>query len=249
MRNDQVDSTALDIRAMIADARRQNRTTLDEPAGKRILAAYGVRIPRSARVTGPEQLDHALRGLDPPFALKVISPDIIHKSDFGGVELHLSDQNAVRAAMAGMVQRARSDGHRLDGFLVEQMAPAGHAVVIGGLKDPSFGQIIMFGLGGIFVEVMRDVAFRICPIMPIDAQEMIAELRGASILAGARGGIAVPEVVLIDVLMAIGGERGLLLELGDDIAEVDINPLIVSPAGAVAVDARFILTKRVGDDS
>jgi acetyl-CoA synthetase (ADP-forming) len=234
---------------MIAEARRQNRTALDEPAGKRILAAYGVRIPRSARVAGPEQLDNALRGLDPPFALKIISPDIIHKSDFGGVELHLADQNSVHAAMAGMVQRARSDGHRVEGFLVEQMAPPGHNVVIGGVRDPSFGQIIMFGLGGIFVEVMRDVAFRICPVMPIDAQEMIAELRGAPILAGTRGGLAVPEVVLIDALMAIGGENGLLLELADDFAEVDINPLIVSPAGAVAVDARFILTQRVGDDS
>ena len=244
-----MDSTALDIRAMIAEARRQNRTALDEPAGKRILAAYGVRIPRSARVAGPEQLDNALRGLDPPFALKIISPDIIHKSDFGGVELHLADQNSVHAAMAGMVQRARSDGHRVEGFLVEQMAPPGHNVVIGGVRDPSFGQIIMFGLGGIFVEVMRDVAFRICPVMPIDAQEMIAELRGAPILAGTRGGLAVPEVVLIDALMAIGGENGLLLELADDFAEVDINPLIVSPAGAVAVDARFILTQRVGDDS
>lgn len=234
---------------MIAEARRQNRTALDEPAGKRILAAYGVRIPRSARVAGQEQLDNALRGLDPPFALKIISPDIIHKSDFGGVELHLADQNSVHAAMAGMVQRARSNGHRIEGFLIEQMAPPGHNVVIGGVRDPSFGQIIMFGLGGIFVEVMRDVAFRICPVMPIDAHEMIAELRGAPILAGTRGGLAVPEVVLIDALMAIGGENGLLLELADDFAEVDINPLIVSPAGAVAVDARFILTQRVGDDS
>lgn len=244
-----MDSTALDIRAMIAEARRQNRTALDEPAGKRILAAYGVRIPRSARVAGPEQLDHALRGLDPPFALKIISPDIIHKSDFCGVELHLTEQNSVSAAMAGMVQRARSDGHRVEGFLIEEMAPPGHNVVIGGVRDPSFGQIIMFGLGGIFIEVLRDVAFRICPITPTDAQEMIAELRGAPILAGTRGGLAVPEVVLIDALMAIGGENGLLLELADDFAEVDINPLIVSPAGAVAVDARFILTSRVGDDS
>ena len=246
MRTAQVDPTAVDIRAMITEARRQNRTALDEPAGKRILAAYGIRIPRSAQVAGPEQLDHALRGLAPPFALKVISPDIIHKSDFGGVALHLTDQNAVRAAMVDMVQRVRGDGHRLEGFLVEQMVPPGHAVVIGGVRDPSFGQIIMFGLGGIFVEILRDVAFRICPITAIDAQEMIAELRGAPILAGARGRLAIPEVVLVDALMAIGGENGLLLELADDFAEVDINPLIVSPAGAVAVDARFILSPEGG---
>ena len=215
---------------------------LDEVAGKRILAAYGVLVPPSARAAGPEQVEQALRGLVPPFALKVVSPDIIHKSDAGGVALNLGDADAVREAMAGMARRADGEGHRLEGFLIEQMAPPGHAIVIGGVRDPEFGPVIMLGLGGIFVEILRDVAFRICPITPADAHEMIGGLRGARILAGARGGLAVPEAVIVDALMAIGGEGGLLLEMADDFAEVDINPLIVSPAGAVAVDARFVLS-------
>ncbi|MBK7471202.1 MAG: acetate--CoA ligase family protein [Betaproteobacteria bacterium] len=88
-----------------------------------------------------------MRGLVPPFALKVVSPDIIHKSDAGGVALNLGDADAVRAAMAGMARRADGEGHRLEGFLIEQMAPPGHAIVIGGVRDPEFGPVIMLGLG------------------------------------------------------------------------------------------------------
>jgi len=102
----------------------------------------------------------------------------------------------------------------------------------------------MFGLGGIFVEVLKDVSFRICPILPIDAREMIAELRGAPILSGARGGVRVDESQLVELLMMVAGPNGLLEELADDLAEVDLNPIIVSATGAVAVDARLVLAER-----
>ena len=232
-----------DISAAMAQARQQNRKALDEFLGKRILAAYGIDVPRSVRIEGPEQLNHAFRDLSAPLVLKVISPDILHKSDVGGVCLDLKDLGAVRKAMDSMGENARSHGYRIEGYLLEEMIPSGHAVVIGGIRDPSFGQLVMFGLGGIFVEVLRDVSFRICPITRRDAAEMIHELRGAPILAGARGGIAVRESILIDALMAVGGKDGLLLELGDQLMELDINPVIVSTTRAVAVDARFVLVK------
>jgi acetyl-CoA synthetase (ADP-forming) len=143
-----------------------------------------------------------------------------------------------------MASAAARAGARLDGFLVEETAPEGHDIVIGGVRDPSFGQTVMFGLGGIFVEVLRDVSFRICPILPVDAREMIAELRGAPILSGARGGVRVDESRLEDLLVRVGGPKGLLDELADDLAEVDLNPIIVSASGAVAVDARFVLAER-----
>jgi acyl-CoA synthetase (NDP forming) len=133
---------------------------------------------------------------------------------------------------------------RIDGFLVEEMAPQGMELVIGGLRDPQFGPLVMVGLGGIFVEVLQDVAFRICPIERNDALEMLDELKGRALLDGARGQPAVSRQALVDVLLKVGGDSGLLLTLGDEIAEADLNPVIVSAHGAVAVDARFILAAR-----
>jgi len=130
---------------------------------------------------------------------------------------------------------------RIDGFLVEEMAPPGQEMVIGGLRDPQFGPLVMVGLGGIFVEVLADVSFRICPITRLDAQEMLAELKGVAILKGARGRKAVSQDAIVDALLKVGGENGLLLQHATDISEADINPLIVSESAAVAVDARFIL--------
>ena len=123
------------------------------------------------------------------------------------------------------------------------MAPAGLEVVVGGLRDPQFGPLVMVGLGGIFVELLADVSFRICPIAQLDAKEMLDELKGAALFRGARGGKPVSREAIVDVLLKVGGEGGLLMTHGEDIAEADINPLIVSESGAVAVDARFVLTK------
>jgi acyl-CoA synthetase (NDP forming) len=131
---------------------------------------------------------------------------------------------------------------RVEGWLIEEMAPAGQEIVIGGLRDPDFGPLVMVGLGGIFVEVLADVSFRICPISRLDAEEMIADLKGAAILNGARGRKPVSVDAIIDVLLKVGGEDGLLMRYGEEIKELDVNPLIVSDNGAVAVDARFILT-------
>jgi len=121
------------------------------------------------------------------------------------------------------------------------MAPAGQEIVIGAIRDPQFGPMIMVGLGGIFVEVMADVAFRLCPIAERDARAMLDELRGTALLRGARGRDAVSEDAIVEALLRIGGANGLLMTQGDEIEELDINPLIVSAHGAVAVDARFIL--------
>jgi len=227
--------------SLIDEARRQGRRALDEPAAKRVLSAYGLRVPQSRIVHTHADVRRALDTLRGPYAFKLVSPDVLHKSDFGGVQLGLHQADDICARMDDMADRCRGAGYRLDGFLLEEQAPAGHEVVIGGFRDASFGQVVMLGLGGVFVEILRDVAFRICPITALDAEEMLDELQGAALLRGARGKARVPDQVVIDALLAVGGQEGLLARHAETIAELDINPLIVSAEGAIAVDARLIL--------
>ena len=225
---------------LIAAARAQSRAALDELAGKQLLAGFGVKVPRSVTVPNAGAAA-AAAGLTPPLAVKVMSPDILHKSDAGGVKIGLQNAHEVGEAINAMAILPAIKAARIDGYLIEEMAPAGQEIVVGSVRDPDFGPLIMVGLGGIFVEVLADVAFRICPITRLDAEEMLAELKGAAILEGARGRKPVSRDAIVDVLLKIGSDDGLLMRHADDFTEADINPLIVSETGAVAVDARFIL--------
>ena len=227
--------------AIIAKARSENRTALDEVAGKQLLAAYGVSVPKSAVIDGVDDVAAAFTKLTPPLALKVMSPDVLHKSDAGGVEVNLKSAADAADAIRRMMNVPALRDARIDGYLLEEMAPAGLEIVVGGVRDPDFGPLVMVGLGGIFVEVLADVAFRICPITRIDAREMLAELKGAAILNGARGRKPASQDAIIDVLLKLGGDGGLLMRHANDFKEMDVNPLIVSDSGAVAVDARFVL--------
>lgn len=227
---------------LINQARAQGRNALDEAGGKALLARYGVAVPRTVVVKSDQEVDAAVGSLKLPVVVKVVSPEILHKSDAGGVQVNLHSADAVRVAIRSMAALPKIKSARVDGWLIEEMAPAGQEMVIGGMRDPDFGPLVMVGLGGIFVEVLADVSFRICPITRLDAQEMIDELKGTAILQGARGRKPVSREALLDVLMKMGGENGLLMQHAAEISEADINPLIVSDTAAVAVDARFILT-------
>jgi acyl-CoA synthetase (NDP forming) len=227
---------------VIAEAKKQNRAALDEQAGKALLAEFGVAVPQSVMVAGADEVGQKTKALKFPVVVKVMSPDILHKSDAGGVKVGLASAAEIEGAIRAMMLQPAIAAARIDGFLIEEMAPPGQEMVIGGLRDPQFGPLVMVGLGGIFVEVLADVSFRICPITRLDAQEMLAELKGAAILKGARGRKAVSQDAIVDALLKVGGENGLLLRHAADIKEADINPLIVSESGAVAVDARFILS-------
>lgn len=232
----------MNIRDVISKARSESRAALDEFAGKQLLAAYGISVPKSAVINSADEAAAAFTKLTPPLALKIMSPDILHKSDAGGVRVNLKSAAEVEDAIRWMMNVPVIRDARIDGFLLEEMAPAGQEIVVGAVRDPQFGPLVMVGLGGIFVEVLADVAFRICPITRLDAQEMLAELKGAAILKGARGRKPVSRDAIIDVLLKVGGDNGLLLRYADDFKEADINPLIVSESGAVAVDARFVLS-------
>ena len=230
---------------VIAEARKQNRAALDERAGKELLAAYGVAVPRSVVVPGVAEVAAALGKLNLPVVVKVMSPDILHKSEARAVRLNITSSEELAMACEEILANARAykKDARIEGFLVEEMAPQGQEIVVGGVRDPQFGPLVMVGLGGIFVEVLADVSFRICPITRRDAGEMLDELKGAALLRGARGRKPVSRTAIVDVLLKVGGEGGLLLTHAQDIAEADINPIIVSEHGAVAVDARFVLAQ------
>ncbi len=227
---------------LIAAARAAARAALGELAGKQLLAGYGIAVPRSVTIQDAAEAAKAIAGLKPPYVVKVMSPDILHKSEAGGVKTGLQSAAEVEQAVRAMMAVPQIADARIDGFLVEEMAPAGQEIVVGGLRDPQFGPLLMVGLGGVFVEVLADVSFRICPVTRQDAEEMLDELKSAALLKGARGRKPASREAILDVLLKVGGEKGLLMTHADAIREADINPLIVSENGAVAVDARFILT-------
>jgi acyl-CoA synthetase (NDP forming) len=237
-----ISADAQSVAGLIASARAQGRQALDEAAGKKVLGYFNISVPRGILVRDSNAIAGAVAALNPPYAVKVVSPDILHKSDTGGVTIGLAGMTEVAHAITAMSENPRLANARLDGWLIEEMAPPGREIVIGGVRDPNFGQLVMVGLGGIFVEVLADVAFRICPITRLDAEEMIAELKGSAILKGIRGANAVSQEAIVDALLKVGGTRGLLTEHSSDFSAIDINPLIVSARGAVAVDARFVLT-------
>jgi acetyl-CoA synthetase (ADP-forming) len=174
-----------------------------------------------------------------------VSSEIVHKSDIGAVKLGLQSSSEVAQQMEAMRASLTARRIRVQRWLVEEMAPAGLECVVGGVVDPEFGPMVMAGLGGVFVEVMKDVAFRICPIERGDAFAMLNELRGAALFRGARGRDPASLDAIADALLKIGGDRGVLMTLADEVMEIDVNPLIVTRDAAVAVDARFILSHAV----
>ena len=226
---------------LFAAARLQKRHALSEHAAKECLKKFGVSVPNSAVVANPEEAGKACQKLNAPYAVKGMSHDLLHKSDIGAVKIHLKNETAVVAGIAEISKILELRKEKIDGYLVEEMVKAGHEIVIGGIHDSHFGPLLMVGMGGIFVEVFDDVAFGICPIDRDDASKMLDMLKCSAILEGARGGIPAHRDSIIDVMLAIGGENGLLVNYANEISEVDINPLIVSSMGAVAVDARIIL--------
>jgi acyl-CoA synthetase (NDP forming) len=171
-----------------------------------------------------------------------VAPGLLHKSDVGGVALGLEDATAVRTAVETMASNVSQAGHALEGFLVQKQIDGGVEALVGITLDPSLGPVLIAGLGGVQVELLRDVSFRITPVSDIDAGEMIASLRGARLLAGFRGSPAVDREALLDVIQRLSA----LVEAFPELVELEINPLKVLPRGAVAVDARMRLAPASG---
>src|SRR5580658_755627 len=229
------------VRQTIRRARATGSRVLPEYAARSLLTEYGVRFPDSRRVRSIEEALRAAGSVGYPVVLKVASPDISHKTDVGGVALGLDDADALRSAWATMQASLakRAPRARIEGFEVEAQVPAGREVLIGVQRDSNFGPIVVFGMGGIYVEVLRDVTFRLAPVRPLSAQHMIESVKGFPVLQGVRGERPGDLAALAEAIERVSQ---LAVEV-PAVAELDLNPLIVRPAGegVVAVDARIVL--------
>ncbi|PLC55301.1 hypothetical protein CR155_03610 [Pollutimonas nitritireducens] len=217
-----------------------NPVNLNEKAGKELLEQFGVDTPQSFVALNAQDAAKRTAALRAPYVVKVVSGDILHKSEAGGVTLGLETTEQVVAAIERMSRLPAISEARIDGWLVEEMVPSGLEIAIGGFYDTQFGPIIMLGLGGIYIELLKDVTFRVCPITEADARSMVADLQTSKLFDGFRGGAVYDKEMLVQALMKIGGESALFMTHQENIEELDINPLIHTGDRLVAVDARFI---------
>jgi len=229
-------------RFRIAQALGLGRPTLSESESKQLLAAWGVGSAREHRANSAEAAVEAAAQLEFPVALKVDSPDILHKTEAAVVRLNLGDAAQVRTAYAEILANAKAHAPqaRIIGVSVQEMVGEGVEVIVGVSCDPQLGPVLLFGTGGVMVEIYNDVALRRCPITRSEARAMIAEVKGARLLQGFRGRPAADIEALADTLVRVSH---LAMHMEGQLAELDINPLMVLPRGqgVKAVDALVVL--------
>lgn len=214
-----------------------------EPEAKAILARAGVPVPPGAAAGSPEEALEVARGIGYPVVLKAVSPDIVHKTDAGAVVLNIPNPDALAEAYHQLTARLRTEpAMRLTAVLVECMMPPGTELIVGARQDSQFGPVVVVGLGGIYVEVLRDVACRVAPLDRTDAREMWQELKGAPLLTGARGRPRLDTDALEDLLLAVSR----LAVDRPQMVELDLNPVLLYTSEVVAVDARMILYESEG---
>lgn len=230
------------VASVFETTRRTGSQYLGEVEAKQVISAYGFRIPKSILAASEQEAVQAAEEIGYPVVVKISSPDILHKSDFGGVIVGVKDATEVRRIFGDITQKARRlmPFAEIKGVLVQQMITGGKEVILGMSRDPQFGPLLMFGLGGIYIEVLKDVTFRIAPIGLNEAEEMIREIRSFPLLLGVRGERPADTDALVDNIIRLSQ----LVTDFPEIMEMDINPLIVFPegGGAMALDARITIT-------
>ena len=238
--NKQADIKA--AREIIAAVRADGRTSLTEIESKRIFGAYGLPVVSTELATSEDEAVKLANANGYPVVLKIVSPDILHKSDAGGVKVNLKDEAGVRSAYQEILKNAKAykADANVHGIAVQHMAPWATEIIIGSINDATFGPTVMFGLGGIFVEVLKDVTFRVAPIAEAEAAAMLDEIKSAPILDGVRGESARDKAALADVLAKYAF---MVADLADEVKESDANPVLVYEKGdgVKVVDARIIL--------
>jgi len=225
--------------SIIGEVQHASRTLLTEIESKALLNEAGIPTVETRLAASKEEAIVISRKLGFPVALKIVSPDIAHKSDVGGVKLGLKTSKQVKEAYDEIISSVQQRYPKaiIDGVSVQKMARPGTEVIIGMTKDAQFGPVLMFGLGGILVELLKDVSFRIVPLEREDAQEMIREIKGYPLLEGYRGSEPVDVSILVEILLKVSR----FVDSHPEIKELDLNPIFAYKDGAVAVDARVVL--------
>jgi len=225
--------------SIIDQAKKEGRTILTEFESKKILKQVGIPVVEARLAKNQKEVVSLSQKIGFPVVLKIISPDVVHKTDSGGVKLGLKSVSEVRKAYNEILASVKKQfpSAVIHGVSVQKMARPGTEIIIGTSKDPQFGPVIMFGLGGIFVEMLKDVSFRIIPVARRDVQEMIQEIKGYPLLQGYRGKEPASIPVLVDMILKISN----LINKNPQIKELELNPVFAYKDRAVAVDARIIL--------
>ena len=223
--------------------RKEGRRELTELESKRVLAAWEVPVNRTELARDLSEAVKAAREVRYPIVLKIASPDIIHKSEAKGVKVGLSSELELRQSFGELIDNARAykPDAKILGVTIQEYLPPAREVIVGALQDPSFGATVMFGLGGVWVEVLEDISFRLAPLSAEDAREMIQEIKGYPVLAGIRGTPPADVGALIDIIQKVGQ----LAHEFSEITEMDLNPIFAfdDGKGAMVADARIILVE------
>ena len=227
------------VREVLDKARAESRDSLTAPEGRRVCEAYGIPTPGEGLASTADEAVRLAAELGGSLAMKIVSPDILHKTEAGGVKIGVSGEDAVRAAFDEIIANAKAydADAAIDGVQVQQMLTGGQEVIIGATTDPTFGKVIVFGLGGVLVEVLKDVTFRLAPVDHEAAISMLDGIDAAEILRGVRGAEPVDADALADVIVRLSD----LVSDFPQISEFDLNPVFARPDGASAADVRILL--------
>jgi len=226
------------VHQIIQKAKKEKRSLLETEA-KELLKEYGIPVPNFKLIKSENEIIGLAKEINFPIVMKIVSPDIIHKTDAGGVKVGIKDEKEAELAYQEIISKVKKYNKeaKIEGVIVYPMVLQGTEIIIGMMKDPHFGPVVMFGLGGIFVEVLKDISFRILPIEERDAGEMITGIKGYEILKGARGNPPRDIQAIKEVLLKVSK----LTTENPEINEIDLNPIFVFEKGLQVVDARMIL--------
>ena len=239
MKNDRVQSKSS---RWISNAFDSGRKSLLEHEAELVAREYGIKVPSSGLARNEKEALAFARRIGYPLVMKIVSQDILHKSDVGGVKTDISSQKEVSASFKEILRNAKKSNPkaRIDGILIQRQAQKSYEFVVGATRDPQFGPTIMFGLGGIYVELFKDVAFRLAPVSEEEALDMIKETKSYKLLTGFRGSAPLDINAVVNTIRAVGE----LMVHETHVESLDINPLFVYSKGSLAVDVRIILEQK-----